>query len=80
MKLRWFVRPVSRLYLAQLDFHLSHSWLFWFEDLGPPLNLLGYLCLLANLDHPNDLNLVADVLACRRADVAGVGDRAGVLV
>ena len=26
-ELRWFVRPVSRLYLVQLNFHFSHSWL-----------------------------------------------------
>ena len=69
---------MSRLYLAHLDFHLFHSWLvritypqLWV--LSPPLKLLGYLGLL---DH---LNLVADILACWRADVAGVGDIAGVL-
>ena len=42
--------------------------------LGPPLNFLGYLGLL---DH---LNLIIDVLACRRVDVADVGDMAGVLM
>ena len=43
-----------------------------YPNLGPPLNLLGYLCLLDRLVQLGHFDIVADVLTCWRVDVAGV--------